>query len=294
MNKKSLGTGNTWSLVFTMSLALFNLGIFGLVLLSGNQLNKFVKENFEIQIFLNKDLTMSQIQQFQEILSHKPYVAVKAGKTAIVFTSKEDAGKKFIEETGENYAQFLGENPLRDAFTIKIADKDLSAEKLKKIKTELTSQHPEVFEVVYIENLIGSIQENIRRISIISLGISALLLITAIWLIRNTVKLSVFSQRFLIRTMELVGAEPWFIQKPYIKSMFWRGLGGGLMAGFFILISLQVANNYVPQINQLLIPEQIGVLILLLPVIGSIVGALSSWMSVRTFQGRKLDDLHTY
>ncbi len=294
MNKKSLGTGNTWSLVFTMGLALFNLGIFGLVLLSGNQLNKFVKENFEIQIFLNKDLSTSQIQQFQNALSRKSYVAEKEGKPAILFTSKEEAGKKFIEETGENYAQFLGENPLRDAFTIKIADKDLSAEQLKKIKNELTSQHPEVFEVVYIENLIGSIQENIRRISIISLGISALLLITAIWLIRNTVKLAVFSQRFLIRTMELVGAEPWFIQKPYIKAMFWRGLGGGLMAGFFILISLQVANNYVPQINQLLIPEQIGILILLLPLTGSIVGAISSWMSVRRFQGRKLDDLHTY
>ncbi|HOY96100.1 MAG TPA: permease-like cell division protein FtsX [Catalimonadaceae bacterium] len=294
MNKKSLGTGNTWSLVFTMALALFNLGIFGLVLLSGNQLNKFVKENFEIQIFLNKDLTLTQIEQFQKVLSNKAFVAVKSGKPAVAFTSKEEAGKKFIEETGENYAQFLGENPLRDAFTIKIADKDLSAEKLKQIKHELTSQHPEVFEVVYIENLIGSIQENIRRISIISLGISALLLVTAMWLIRNTVKLAVFSQRFLIRTMELVGAEPWFIQKPYISSMFWRGLGGGLLSGFFILISLQVANNYVPQVRLLLIPEQIGILILTLPLIGCIVGSVSSWLSVRKFQGRKLDDLHTY
>lgn len=294
MNKKSLGTGNTWSLVFTMGLALFNLGIFALVLLSGNQLNKFVKENFEVQIFLNKDLTMNQIQHLQESISRRPYVATKEGKPAIVFTSKEEAGKKFIEETGENYAQFLGENPLRDALTIKIADLDLSADKLKKIKDELTSQHPEVFEVVYIENLIGSIQENISRISIISLGISTLLLVTAIWLIRNTVKLSVFSQRFLIRTMELVGAEPWFIQKPYIISMFWRGLGGGLIAGFLILISIQAAKNYVPQINLLLIPEQIGLLVLVLPLTGSIVGALSSWMSVRTFQGRKLDDLHTY
>lgn len=294
MNKKSLGTGNTWSLVFTMALALFNLGIFGLVLLSGNQLNKYVKENFEIQIFLNKDLSLNQIEQFQKVLTNKPFVAVKSGKPAVVFTSKEEAGKKFIEETGENYAQFLGENPLRDAFTIKIADKDLSADKLKQIKHELTSQHAEVFEVVYIENLIGSIQENIRRISIISLGISALLLVTAIWLIRNTVKLAVFSQRFLIRTMELVGAEPWFIQKPYISSMFWRGLGGGLLSGFFILISLQVAHNYVPQVRLLLIPEQIGILILTLPVIGSIVGSVSSWLSVRKFQGRKLDDLHIY
>jgi cell division transport system permease protein len=294
MNKNTLGTGNTWSLVFTMGLALFNLGIFGLILLSGNQLNKFVKENFEVQIFLNKDLSMNQIQQFQNSLSQKAYVAVKEGKPAIEFTSKEDAGKKFIQETGENYAQFLGENPLRDAFTIKIADKDLSGDKLKQIKNELTSHHTEVFEVVYIENLIGSIHQNIQRISIISLWISALLLITAIWLIRNTVKLAVFSQRFLIRTMELVGAEPWFIQKPYIKSMFWRGLGGGLLAVFFILISLHIANNYVPQINQLLIPEQIGILTLLLPVIGSIVGAVSSWLSVRSFQGRKLDDLHTY
>jgi cell division transport system permease protein len=294
MNKRSLGTGNTWSLVFTMGLSLFNLGIFGLVLLSGNQLHKFVKENFEIQIFLNKDLTINEIQQLKKVLSQKPYVATNEGKPTIVFKSKEEAGKKFIEETGENYAQFLGENPLRDAFTIKIADKYLSAEKLNTIKNELTTQHPEVFEVVYIENLIGSIQDNVRRLSIISFGISALLLITAIWLIRNTVKLAVFSQRFLIRTMELVGAEPWFIQKPYIKSMFWRGLGSGLLAGFFILLSLQIANNYVPQLKQLLIPEQIGVLILFLPLIGSLVGAISSWLSVRRFQGRKLDDLHTY
>jgi len=293
MKKRSLGTGNTWSLVFTVCLALFNLGIFGLILLSGKQLNTIVRQNFEIQIFLQKDITGQQIAEFKKYLENSSFVAKENGLSLVTFTSKEDAGKKFMEETGENFARFLGENPLRDAFTLKIAEKDLSSARMKQIKAEI-AQMEGVFEVAYMEVLIGSIQENIQRVSILFLGIASILLVTSVWLIRNTIKLTLYSQRFLIRTMELVGAKPWFIQKPYVISMFWRGFAGGGLAAIFMLMGLQGAQNFLPQIHILLIPEEVALLLLSLLFIGSLIGALSSWLSVRKFQGKKLDQLHVY
>jgi len=293
MKKKTLGTGNSWSLVFTIGLALFNLGIFGMILLSGRKLNDRVRQNFEVQIFLEKGLDENDLKELQTLFENKPFVAHVNGKTGLKFTSKEEAGKKFIEETGEDYARFLGENPLRDAFTIKVSSEFLTSEKLKKIKEEIT-KIPGVFEVVYVENLVGAIQDNINKISSIALGVAGMLLLTAIWLIRNTVKLSVFSQRFLIRTMELVGAESWFIQKPYFKSMFLRGFGGGILAIVMLLTTLQFISNFYPIVKTVLIPEEFGFLLVCLPFLGAVVGIISTWLSLQKYQGKKLDDLHFY
>jgi cell division transport system permease protein len=293
MKKKMLGTGNNWSLTITIGLALFILGIFGMALLFGNEMQKIIRQNFEVEVFLEKDLTEDQIIEMGKYMASRPYVAKENGKPSVQFITKEEAGKKFIKETGEDFSQFLGENPLRDAYAIKIEESFLSLNALKKIESELNLEKA-VFEVKYHENLIGAIQDNIKKLSLISITIASLLLFTVIWLIRNTVKLSVFSQRFLIRTMELVGAEPWFIQKPYIVSMFWRGLAGGGLASLLLFGGLELSVNYVPQIELLFVPEKLGVLLLGLPFIGSIVGATSTYLIIRKFLGKKLDDLHIY
>jgi cell division transport system permease protein len=294
MKKKSLGKTGSWTVVFTIALALFNIGLFGLIILSGNQLSKMIKQNFEIQVFMNQDFDRIQLRAFQQNLAAKGFVANnKAGEPEIVFVSKELAGQRFMVETGEDFSQFLGENPLRDAFSIKIKDSYLELNKLKQIKAEI-EQMEGVFEVIYVESLIGSIQENLKRVFAIFAGISFLVLVTVVWLIRNTIRLSVYSQRFLIRSMSLVGADPWFIQKPFIWSMCKQGFSGGLLSAIALLLGIHFAGEYYPPIRQVIVPEQVGILILTLVFAGIILSSLSTWLSVRNFLNKGLDQLHIY
>jgi len=294
MKKKSLGKTGSWAVVFTIGLALFNIGIFGLILLSGNQLSRIIRQNFEIQVFMEQDFDRSKIKEFQQNLSLSDFVAKsQSGIPELEFVSKEAAGQKFMLETGEDFSQFLGENPLRDAFSIKISDSFLTTEKLKQIKTRI-ERMPGVFEVNYVESLVGSIQENLARVSSILSGISLLLLATVILLIRNTIRLSVYSQRFLIRSMALVGADPWFIQKPFIWNMFKQGFVGGLIAAIGLSLFLHFATEYYPPIRLVVVPEEVGLLILSIIFCGCLIGSLSTWLSVRNFLNKKLDQLHIY
>jgi cell division transport system permease protein len=293
MKKKSLGTGSAWSLIFTIGLALFNLGIFGLILLFGNAFNRKITENFEVQVYLQKEIQPTDKQEFISYIQSQPWLAKRNQKPAIRFTSREEAGRKFMEETGENFSQFLGDNPLRDAFSLGIEEAYINPDNLKKIKSTLIRK-PIVFEVVYIESLASTIQRNIQLVSGIFLAIGMVLFITSLWLIRNTVRLSVYSQRFLIRTMELVGAESWLIQKPYVFSMLRNGLLAGILAIFLLLFALHWGNEFIPGLNAFTQPEKIGLLFLALPLIGAVTGMVSAWQSVRGFQGRKLDELHRY
>ena len=295
MKKKSLGkTGSSWTVIFTIGLALFNLGVFGLILLFGNQMSKIIRQNFEIQVFMNQDFDLESVKEFQKKLASEPFVARnKNGLPSINYISKEEAGQRFMVETGEDFSQFLGENPLRDAFSIKVSERYLSPEKLKEIKTTLTAI-PGVFEVVYVESLIDSIQENIQKITLIFSAIAFLLVFTAIWLIRNTIRLSIYSQRFLIRTMSLVGANNWFIQKPFVWNMLLQGFIGGLLSGICLLLGLHFVKDYYPPILMVLVPEEIGFLIVTLLISGGFLGGLTSWLSIRKYINKNLDQLHIY
>jgi cell division transport system permease protein len=294
MKKRRLGQTGSWSVIFTIALALFNLGLFGILLISGNQLSRMIRQNFEVQIFMQQNFDQGNVKYIVEKLKEKPFVAKnKEGKPEVTFTSKEDAGKKFMKETGEDFSQFLGHNPLRDAFSVKIQEGYLEENQLKAIKQELNALQG-AFEVIYVESLVETIQQNLTKISIIFMVISCLLLIAVIWLIRNTIKLSVYAQRFLIRSMVLVGAEPWFVQKPFVLKMIRQGFLGGILASIVLLIGLQISAEYYPPLKLIYVPEQIGILLLILMAMGSLLGGVSTWLSVRKFVFQKLDDLHFY
>ena len=241
IKKKKLGSYPYFSVVFSVSLALFVIGVFGALIIYSRELERVVRESVKIQVFLQTRVTEAQRLQIQKTLTSKPYVARHHPEGAIVFVSKEDAAKQFIKETGEDFQQFLGENPLRDAFLVHIDENFHEAKKLTAIKAEVEKING-VFQVYYVENVIDSINKNITKISLILLGIAILLLFTVVLLINNTVRLALFSQRFLIRSMQLVGAKSWFIQKPFL----YRALGHGLLAGIIaslLLFGLISAGN---------------------------------------------------
>lgn len=288
MKKKHLGTGGSFSLLVTLGLALFNLGWFGLLLVSGTEVNRMIRESFTVSVVLQKEAGEAERQQLRSFLTAQPFVARKEGTPQITFIGKEAAGKKFIEDTGEDFMAFLGENPLRDGFQIKIEESWLETNRLRSMRDLLLKQ-PGVFEVNYVEILVENIQGNLRKLSVLVLGLGTLFFLTSLWLIRNTIKLSVYAQRFLIRTMELVGAEPGFIRRPYIRAMLGRGLLAGLLAGVLILLCLQAGREYMPEVQLYLVPEKVGLVLLALPLLGGLIGSLSAWQAVASFQGRKLD-----
>jgi cell division transport system permease protein len=289
--KKKLGSYPHAMVIFSITLALFVIGLFGVLLIHAGKLSNLIKESLEVQVYLDRNLTETQLAALQNTFSKKEYIAYKGKDAQVRFFSKEEGAKEFIQETGEDFLTFLGENPLRDAYILKINPEFADSQQLKKIKTDL-QEIPGVFEVQYVESLIESINKNLQKLSIILLSFAGILVLAAIILINNTVKLALFSQRFLIRSMQLVGATSAFIQRPFLSRATFQGVISGLIAGLLLLALLQYAYFQINELYVLRDEFQIGILLLSLMVLGSVLGFFSSYRSVRKYMGMSLDELY--
>ena len=289
--KKKLGSYPYVSVVFSITMALFVIGLFGLLLLHANALSQMIRENVEIQIFLNQTIAENDRLKIQKTLSSKEYIAETEGGQQISFISKEEAAEDFIKETGEDFRQFLGENPLRDAFVIRIKPEYYNTESLQKIKLDI-ERLGGVFEVTYVESLVESINKNMAKISIVLISFAVLLVIIVSVLINNTIRLALFSQRFLIRSMQLVGATARFIQRPFLTRSVLHGFLGGLIAAALLLIILQYANQQIEDIDQLQDTYKIGILLGGLLLLGGTLGFLSTYRAVSKYLKMSLDELY--
>ncbi len=289
--KKKLGSYPSVSVIFSITLSLFIIGLFGLLLLHTNKLSEIIKDNIEIQVYLNKDITQNQRIQVLKTLSSKDYVLKSDEEAQISFVSKETAEKKFIEETGEDFKDFLGENPLRDAYTVKIASDFQNAEKLGVIKQDLEEMSA-VFEVAYSENLVDSINKNMTKIGLLLLSFASILLLVVVVLINNTIKLALFSQRFLIRSMQLVGAKSSFIQRPFITRALLYGLIGGIIASGILYSVMQYANTKVQDLSTLQEMNKIVILYIILIALGGFIGLASTYRAVKKYLRLSLDELY--
>lgn len=289
--KKKLGSYPSVSVVFSITLSLFVIGLFGLLLIHTNKLTKIVQDNIEVQVFLSKEISQNQKIQVLKTLSAKDFVTKLQDEAQISFISKEAAEKKFIEDTGEDFKDFLGENPLRDAYVVKIDPKFQSSENLQAIKNE-TEKLTGVYEVVYIDNLVDSINKNLTKISLVLLGFATILLLVVIVLINNTIKLALFSQRFLIRSMQLVGAKSGFIRKPFLARSFFYGILSGLLASGALYGLLNFANSKIEDLSSLQDPNKVFILFILLLIIGGFIGFLSTYRAISKYLKMSLDDLY--
>jgi cell division transport system permease protein len=289
--KKKLGNYPHTMVIFSITLALFVIGLFGLLLIHASKLSNLVKESLEVQVYLDRNLTEPQLAALRSTFSKKEYIAYKGKEAQVRFFSKEEGAKEFIEETGEDFLGFLGENPLRDAYILKINPEFADSQHLKKIKADL-QEVPGVFEVQYVESLIESINNNLRKLSIILLSFAGILILAAVILINNTIKLALFSQRFLIRSMQLVGATSFFIQRPFLNRATFQGIISGLLAALLLLALLQYTYYQINELYVLRDEFQIGILFLGLVVLGSVLGFFSSYHSVRKYLGMSLDELY--
>ena len=289
-NKKRLGSYPFVTVIFSITLALFVIGLCGMLLLQASRLARNIQENLEIYIYLDKSAP-EKIHHIDSLLKLKAFIQLKHDTAGVKFISKELSAQKFMAEAGHDFVTFLGENPLRDMFVINLKSEFYEGQRLKKIKDELL-QIDGIYEVVYQENLIHEIKRNIERISIVLIVFSILLLITIAVLINNTIKLAMFSQRFLIRSMQLVGAKASFIRLPFLARAGLHGLLGGIIASLLLFFLLQYANFQIEKLELLQDPPAIIILLISLCAAGSIMGLASAWFSVNRYLKMSLDDLY--
>ena len=291
VRKKNLGSYPYISVVISITLALFVIGVFGSLVIYTKELERIVRENVKVQVFLKSQVTDVQRQQIQKNLSARYFVSKKDPATAITFISKEEAARLFIQETGEDFKKFLGENPLRDAYLIRIDEHYHDSNSLKKIKGEI-EQIGGVYQVYYVENLIDSINQNVTKIGLILMGLVALLLLTVVLLINNTLKLALFSQRFLIRSMQLVGAKSWFIQRPFVFRATLHGFLAGMIASGLLVGLWRFATDRIEELKLIQNTERLMVLLGSLLLLGITIASVSTFRAVRKYLKLSLDELY--
>jgi len=289
--KKNLGSYPFAGVVFSITLALFVIGLFGILLIHTRQLTNNIRENISIQIYLNKSITESNKIKINRLLTTKPYVAKDDGNARIEFISKEKAAELFIKDTGEDFIKFLGDNPLKDAFNIKIQAKYQQTDSLKKIKKELTAIDG-VYEVVYIENLVETINKNLAKVSLVLVTFTLLLITAILVLINNTMKLALFSQRFLIRSMQLVGAKSGFITRPFVWRAAFYGLISGLFASAVLFALMTYADTQIPELKALRNMQEILIIFGCITLFGVFISALSTYKAINKYLKMSLDDLY--
>ncbi|MBK7818422.1 MAG: hypothetical protein IPJ60_13445 [Sphingobacteriaceae bacterium] len=281
--KKIRSSGAT--VIISLSLVLFMLGALGLLVINANKLTKHFKENVGFQIYLKDTTSSAQIDGLiQEINSSK------FAKSVSLIT-KEQAAVQLKENLGEDFISFLGSNPLLNALDVKINADYANTDTLQNIE-KIIVQKPFVKEVVYQKDMINSLNKNTKAIAFFILIFSGALLLVAIALINNTIRLSIYSQRFLIRTMYLVGATRSFISKPFLLKGIRQGVIAGLIAGFLLAGFLLISTRFIPDLLQL---QDENVLLMVFAgviIIGIIISGSSALLAVMRYLRLKTSDLY--
>ena len=288
--KKTFGNFPFLSVIFSVSLSLLLLGIFSFFLLSSIEVKKIIQENTEINIFLNKEISSNQIDQIKRTLFTKDYVLIKDEST-LDFISSSDAAREFSEEIGEDFVSFLGNNPLRDLIILKINSNFFEQEKLTEIENDIL-KIPGVYEVDYSKEMIEDINTNVRSISLVFGGIFIVLFLISVILINNTLRIALFSQRFLIRSMQLVGATANYILKPFLIRGIAYGLISGVIASATLYSIISLINEKINEANMIISFEKLSIIFISLIISGILIVMLSTYTSVNKYLNSTLDDLY--
>lgn len=291
LKRKKLGTYPDFTVILSITLALFVIGLFSLLVVHASKLSEIIKDNFEVHAYLDKNLSIEQEDSIRSEIIKFPFVQKRENTEGITFLSKEEAAQKFISETGEDFFKVIGDNPLRSSFIIKIEHQYADSISLKKIKAHLSGIRG-IYEIDYKESLITQINNNIQKIGFILIIFAFILLTTSILMINNTLKLALFSQRFLIRSMQLVGATKTFIQKPFLLRAVIQGIISGALASTALFLVLQYLYNNVEELSLLADYKAILLIFLSLIAIGAIIALFGSFRAVNKYLRLSLDELY--
>ncbi len=258
------------------TLVIFLLGVMGILVLSANSISTYVKENIGFSVILKDDARQIDVMRLQKYLDASPYVK------STLYISKEEAAKSFAETLGEDFIEFTGYNPLSASIDVKLRKDYANPDSLAMIEEEFLSS-PNIKEVVYQKDLVSLVNQNLNKISFIVLIFSGLLFFISIALINNTIRLSVYSKRFLINTMQLVGATHSFVRRPFIT----RGVVQGLVSAFIAILMLSALlytiNDDLGYVFSMDDYELLGIVYGLMLLIGMLISQISSFFAVNKY-----------
>ncbi|MCJ0742661.1 cell division protein FtsX [Pedobacter montanisoli] len=273
------------STIFSIALVLLMLGMLGLILVHAKNLSNYVKENIVLNIIVDEGAKETEILAFQKELNSN--AAVKQTQ----YINKELAQHNLTKDLGEDFVNFLGYNPLLSSIDVYLKADYANNTNIETLKAEI-SKNPIVKEVVYQSSLIDMVNKNINTITLIVLGFALILLVIAIALINNTIRLAIFSQRFLIKSMQLVGATKNFIRKPFILVAALHGLIAAFIAILILLGLLTYAQKELGEIKILENYTEFGYVFISLVVVGIFIAAISTWFAVSKYLRLKIYDLY--
>jgi cell division transport system permease protein len=235
---------------------------------------------------LKEDVREARILEIKKGLDLQPYI--KSSE----YVPRDKAAQRLRDELGEDFIDFLGYNPLLPGIELRIKAAYTNRDSLSRIEKRLMAL-PEIKEVFYQKSLVDAINRNVEKISLILLGFSGILLFIAIVLINNTIRLSVYSKRFLIRTMQLVGATEGFIRKPMILRSILHGFSSAFLALLMLMIMVYLAIEEIPELPELSDPVMMGILVSALFIVGVLLTFSSTWFAVRKYLRIRTDLLYT-
>lgn len=273
------------STIFSIALVLLMLGMLGLILVHAKNLSNYVKENIVLNIIVDEGAKETDVLQFQKDLNANP--AVKNTQ----YVNKELAARNLTNDLGEDFVNFLGYNPLLSTVDVYLKADYANSKSIESLKTNI-AKNPVVKEVIYQSSLIDMVNQNINTIGFIILGFAAILLIISVALINNTIRLAIYSQRFLIKSMQLVGATKNFIRKPFILLAALHGLIAAFIAILILLGLLYYAQREIPEIVILRNYTEFGIVLLALVGIGIFITAISTSFAVSRYLRLKIYDLY--
>jgi cell division transport system permease protein len=279
-------TASYFTSIVSITLVLFLLGLAGILILNAQKLSAYVKENIGISVFLKDAIREVDIFSLQKILDTKKYVKETR------YITREEAAEEMKNELGEDFVKFLGYNPLPSSIDVKLNAAYANPDSFKVLEKEFRA-YPQVADVAYQKDLIYAVSLNIKKISLVIIILTALLLVIASTLINNTIRLSVYSKRFIIRTMQLVGAHNYLIRRPFIIKGITQGIVSSLLAILFLLTVLYIAEQQMEGLFSFRDFQILGIIFATIIFFGFIIAWLSTLMSVNKYLKIKTDNLYT-
>ena len=269
----------------SIALVLFLLGMIGLLILNASRVSAYVKENLCITVTFNPDAREAEVRQIEKQLLSMPQVK------SVKYIDKEEAARQWEEALGENFMETLNENPLLPSMEVKLYADYADASGMSVVADQMKGYKP-VRHVHFEQDVVTLIHDNIKKITFVLLCFSALMLLVAVTLIGNTVRLMVYSKRFLIRTMQLVGATGGFIRRPFVRASIIQGLVGGLLANGLIAAIIFFSARELPGVVGFSNIYTIAILFGLVFGAGVLMTLTSTIVSVNKYLNLRTADLY--
>ena len=273
--------------IFGVTLVLFLLGIVGWLVINAAKLGDYFRENVEVKVHLRGDVAASDSLALVDYFGKQPYVR------SFSYVNKEEARKKYLADGNEDWAQILDYNPLPNSIYFNVKKDYVQVDSLEKITKDIQqTQGILVTDVQYPKELVTNLNKNLRNISLILFAVAIILAIVVIVLIDNTIRLAMFSNRFLIKTMQMVGATRSFIARPLNVRAMINGAISAVIAIVLIYILITIAGNLKPEIKVVHSTSTMLILFIALILIGITITLFSTHRSVLKYLRMKLDDLY--